>query len=422
MKKKHLLCLVLAALMLLSLAACSANDNAAAGVLENGGLQLTVPAEYAGLLIAEAPEDVNEGVLFTVAEKASVEAAQALGQEDIGAGWLFDIARVSAGELHEMLCNDMSGREVMACDADGNYYVFCHPTDVRLVRETAEEMNEAAEQWSRLNEWADSVRESFVNENDALTAYTRGNSDLEIYLNRIAYMPDTHYTVSTLEYGPMEANGFDATAYVEKLLDGVTYEDAGISETPDGEYAVIEFPEDDIRFDFFFLEGKENYIRQTWNNGQNEMLYKAAFADGQTKASQLVNDWYHALAEQNSAGMGYTADDFLGNWAEKIAGRGQIEITKGENDGEYQVNIHWAGSAFESANWTMTVKATENGNQLAYDDATMVIRTYSSETEYTDEVRYENGTGTFTLNSANEIMWQDDVEQAGEDAVFISVD
>ncbi len=420
MKKKILLCIVLTAL-LLSLVACGTNENDAVNVIENGGLQLTIPAEYAALVIAETPEDADQGVLFTVSEKASVEAAEAMGEDNSGAGWLFDIARVSADELHEMLCSDMSDREVMASDVDGNYYVYYHPTDVRLVRETTEEMNEAMEQWSQLNEWANSVRKSFASENNALTAYTRGNSTLEIYLNRIAYMSDTNYTISTLEYGPMEANGVDASEYVGKLLEGVTYEDVDINETPSGEYAVINFPDDDIRFDFFFQEGKENYIRQTWNNGENEMLYKATFADGKSKASELVSYWYHALVEENSADMGYTDDDFLGRWAEKIAGRGLIEISKGENEDEYNVEIHWANSAFESCIWTMTAKSTGNGNELAYADAKLVIRTYSSETEYTDKVNYENGTGMFILNSANEIMWQDDVDQAGEDTVFISV-
>ena len=102
--------------------------------------QLTVPEEYKDELIVKTGEETGiEGGLFSYYEKASVEAEKALAGEDgeayDGAGWLFAIGTVSAEKLHEMLCGDMSGAEVFAEDEDGNYYIFYHPTDVRIVRE-----------------------------------------------------------------------------------------------------------------------------------------------------------------------------------------------------------------------------------------------------------------------------------------------
>ena len=62
-------------------------------MLTNEGLQLTIPAEYADLVLAEVA--VGD-MLFSVSEKASVEAAQAFGEPaDSGAGWLFGIRRIS---------------------------------------------------------------------------------------------------------------------------------------------------------------------------------------------------------------------------------------------------------------------------------------------------------------------------------------
>ncbi len=403
-----------------------AYDAAMAGkkplVLSNGGVKLTVPAEYADLLIAKAPEKNAEGVLFTVSEKASVEAAKALGEEYDGAGWLFDIARISEDELHQKLCNDMSGQDEIGRDDNGGIYMLYRPTDVRLVRENNEEMMKATEQWSKLNEWAGSVGKSFIAENPGLVAETRTNTELDIYLNRLAYMPETKYTLSTLDYGPLNGDGFDATLYLEKLVNGVTYEVVD-EEAPDGEYAVLSFPEDDIRFDFFFAEGKENYIRQVWNEGKNELLYKANFDYFELQASKLMHDWYNELADFTGANMGYTPDDLVGKWAEKIAGRCQIEITKSKVAGEYDVTIHWGSSAWESSNWTMTAKGSNFPvGRMSYDNAKLVIRTYSSETEYTDKVQYENGTGEFYLNSANELIWIDNVDHAAENCVFVSVD
>ena len=420
---KSLLSLVLAVVMMLSLAACGAKEEEKTAedlVLTSDGVQLTIPGKYADLLVTEASEESNTGMRFSVSEKASVVAAKAMGEEDAGAGWLFDIVRISEDELHQLLCNDMSGMEEIARDQNNNIYMFYHPTDVRLVRESNEEMEKASEQWSELNEWASSVRESFPAENEGLTPETHGNTDLDIYFNRLAYMPETKYTLSTLEYGPLEGDGFDASQYVEKFINGATYETVD-EEAPDGEYAVLTFPEDDVRFDVFFADG--NYIREVWNNDQNEQLYKVSFDDAALKASDVMQDWYNELADFTGANMGYTADDLVGRWAEKIAGRGLIEITKAETEGEYNVNIHWASSAFESSNWTMTAKASDFPvGRISYDDGKLVIRTYTSETEFTDDVQYENGTGEFYLNSANEIMWVDDVDNAGEDCVFVSVD
>ena len=91
-------------------------------------------------------------------------------------------------------------------------------------------------------------------------------------------------------------------------------------------------------------------------------------------------------------------------------------------EGEYAVHIHWGSSAFESANWDMTAYAEGNGGQLRYENARCYIRTYRSETEYTDTVEYENGTGTFILNSAYEILWDDETAHAAENCVFVNVD
>ena len=59
-------------------------------------------------------------LLFSVYEKASVEAAARMGAENTGEGWLFGIARVSERRLHELLCGDMSGVEVFAREGDGS--------------------------------------------------------------------------------------------------------------------------------------------------------------------------------------------------------------------------------------------------------------------------------------------------------------
>lgn len=286
-------------------------DGAAGRLYENDGLTLFVPLEYDELLLTETPQDDESGLLFSVSERASVEAAKAADWDWDGAGWLFGIARVDEAARQELLCYDMSGRELFARDSDGQYYVFCHPTDVRYVREDNEAMARDQEQWSQLNEWAwSSVRESFLAENPGLVAVHFGNSELEMYLARLAYLPGMSYTVSTTQYGPLEpGEGFDAAPYLEPLMDGLTVE-AFDGEVPDGEYTVLAFPEDDVRFDFFPAESGQELVRRVTGDGY-EQLYRLSFEDETVRASEILQAWYDALAGGKTLGA---AGKLLGGW------------------------------------------------------------------------------------------------------------
>ena len=130
MKTKTWIIFLIAALTL-SLVGCAGRTDAAGepdsaasdgpAVFENQGLKLTVPAEYADLVIVKTDEP---DMLFSVYEKASVEAAARSGSGDnSGEGWLFGIRRVGERQLQELLCEDMSGVEVFAREGDGSAYL-----------------------------------------------------------------------------------------------------------------------------------------------------------------------------------------------------------------------------------------------------------------------------------------------------------
>lgn len=408
MKKMIIFCMMI--FVLIAAVSCFAAP------VTNGGYTLNIPDEYKDLLVVETPENDENAMLFTVSEKESIEAAKKQGSDDNGAGWLFSIGKVTEAEGHEMLCVDMSGADIFAKDADGNYFVLYHPTDVRMVREDYS-APDVAKNWTMLNEWASTVKDSFVADNAGLTADKHGNTVLDVYLSRLMYRDNENYTVSTLEHGPMEPKGVKAADYVAPLTRGVEYVIVD-EEAPDGEYVVLSFPEDDIRFDFFLSSGKENYIRQVWSNEQNEMLYKAVFADENVKATDVMHDLYNDMVLANT--LGYTADDMIGTWVEKIAGRGTIEITKDEASRQYNVKIHWSASAYQMYYWEMTANVAWNGVTLNYENGKHTIITFTSETESTEEVVYENGTGSFELLSTYELVWHDDIDHAGDDTVFVN--
>ena len=262
----------------------------------NQGMTLPIPNKYKDLLILGMHPEYETDTMFSVREKASVRAAQNGNWAYEGEGWIFSIGRIDTARLHEMLCEDMSGREVFARDNGGNHYIYYHPTDVRYYRETAEQMAKDQEQWTKLNEWAwTSARKDFIGINSGLVPETFDNSEVAIYLNRILYKPNFNYTVSTVEYGPLKSTAVDPAPFVNQLLNGATYEMVGQQEYPDGEYVVLNFPDEKTRLDFFLLEGKENYVRCVVHD-EGAMLYKAHFTDAGIKASKIMQEWYHALA------------------------------------------------------------------------------------------------------------------------------
>ena len=410
MKKFLALCLVV--FTLIFTVSCFAQTT-----YTNDGLKLTVPEEYADKLLVETPDNQEKDSLFSVYEIESIEAAKGAGFTWEGAGWLFSINRVSEERMQELRCSEMSGYIIFAKDTAGNYYVFNHPTDVRFVREDYSDPA-ALEIWGKLNEWGHSVRKTFIEENEGLTAETYGNTELDIAFARMKFLDDTNYTVTTLEYGEQKPNGIKAADYIDALTHDVVFVPDRDAETPDGEYVMLNFPDIDLRFDFFLLDGKENYIRQVWFNGEHELMYRAEFKDETLKAGEIMEDFYKEMVLHNT--LAYTPDDMVGSWAEKIAGRGVIEITKGTEDGKYDIRINWSASAFQKAYWEMTAEATGHGAELRYENGKHSILTWESEDKMTEEEVYTNGIGSFDLLSTYELTWNDETGHAADDTVFIN--
>ena len=148
-------------------------------------------------------------------------------------------------------------------------------------------------------------------------------------------------------------------------------------------------------------------------NPQGLNIAEGAGQEGSVASVEAVN------VNQEMAKLGYTADSLKGFWIEKITGRGYIAIEEGPKAGTYYVSIRWNNSASEAYIWHMTAEPISS-HAIGYTNGKHFIITYSEDGTESEELKYENGTGTLTLNSANEIMWQDDVDGAGRNTVFVS--
>ena len=272
----------------------------AAKVYENKGYKITVPAELADKITVETPEVSEDGVIFDCYETKSVEAAKGTANENMSAGWLFAITERDVDSTRKMLASDYPGEDPIAKAEDGTYLIYHHPTDVRYERATPEEMQKDQAEWEAACAWANDVRENFAADNGLTKVYYNGTS-VEAALGKAAFDENAKYTISTTEFGPMEPKDVDPIAFYEKMTNGATYESVNLAENevPDGEYVVLNFPEDNVRYDFFLAEGSENIIRQVIGaegSEQQEYFYKVTFEDGTSKASAIMNEWYHALA------------------------------------------------------------------------------------------------------------------------------
>ena len=378
------------------------------GEYENGGLHMDVTPKYNELVTVETPENDESGVLFTVSETASLEAA-----DYEGAGWLFSIGRLSEEKLHELLCYDMSGVEIFGKDAENHYYAWYHPTDVRFERATSEEMESGMEQWSMLCRWANSMKDEILNRND-LEFVSYDNTEINMYMARAAYLEGQNFTLSATEYGPLDPSGVDPAPYAGYMAEGLYWE-ADPAETPDGEYVVISFPDDDVRIDFFYAKG--DYVRLV--SGGHETLYQAAWVDDSFNYTDVMQGWYYAVAEN----LGLREKDtrleaYYGTWYESIAGRGTVTIERCPAPGKVKIHATWPESAAVMDSWELTGVLDDEG-RLVYQDGTWESTEFDINGDgWTIDSRWEEN-GWFYLNDAGQLCWHDAVMDYDEDSVFI---
>lgn len=291
---KKIISMLVAAVMVLGLCLAAAAEAPEALAAENGGLTLSIPSEYRDAVIVNTPENAPDGTLFEVFEKGSVEAAKGTDLEG-SAGWIFSVRKVSREELNLLRGDDMSGKTVFAGTEDDGFYLLCTPTDYRFFRQSPEDAEKEEALFRELQQWAVGQAPQDLIAQNGLTPRTYTNTIVDQLFARILYGGSRNFNLIFLEENAHRPDPVDPAPYLEKLAEGVVITEADETETPEGEYIVLNDLESDVRFDFFRTDG--NYVRTVWNDGQNQALYKVTFADSSLKLNSLINAWYEAVAE-----------------------------------------------------------------------------------------------------------------------------
>ena len=125
-----------------------------------------------------------------------------------------------------------------------------------------------------------------------------------------------------------------------------------------------------------------------------------------------------------------TVIDYTGSYQDRVSQRATMSIVTGE-DGTLDFGISWSNSAFETNEWTMSGKLSEDGTRVDYTDGKMVTilsgepeettetteTTETAETPAEEQVVYENGTGHFDI-ADGVFTWVSDNDEFAESPVF----
>ena len=111
--------------------------------------------------------------------------------------------------------------------------------------------------------------------------------------------------------------------------------------------------------------------------------------------------------------------NFIGNYAMDRA----TILVESEGMEDAKITVRWSGSAWEHAEWVMTGKFDADKLTVDYQNAVKTEYKYSETGELeSEEVIYDDGTGTFTFAAEDDgsttLTWDDATEHIADDMVF----
>ena len=91
--------------------------------------------------------------------------------------------------------------------------------------------------------------------------------------------------------------------------------------------------------------------------------------------------------------------------------------------GWYGFEITWPRNASQTDMWMLTAKPISK-DTMQYKDCQHYLLTFNATTRNVidrEETIHLNGTGTITVNRANEMIWRDDQDRRAADCVFVKL-
>ena len=96
--------------------------------------------------------------------------------------------------------------------------------------------------------------------------------------------------------------------------------------------------------------------------------------------------------------------DLSGSWDDEVSKRASMDVTKNE-DGSYDIMVHWGGSATETAIWEIHGEYDPVSGMLSYDDGNYSIHTFDDKGNET--ISGEEKTSGAFMKEGDKLRWQD---------------
>ena len=96
--------------------------------------------------------------------------------------------------------------------------------------------------------------------------------------------------------------------------------------------------------------------------------------------------------------------DLSGSWDDEVSKRASMDATKNE-DGSYNITVHWGGSATETAIWEIHGEYDPVSGMLSYDDGNYSIHTFDAKGNET--ISGEEKTSGAFMKEGDKLRWQD---------------
>jgi hypothetical protein len=154
--------------------------------------------------------------------------------------------------------------------------------------------------------------------------------------------------------------------------------------------------------------------QQNTQQAQDAKQTKAA----ETKAPVVIPDEVYPVWVEG--------DMYAGTYAEEIAGRGTMEITR-NSDGTYSVQVDWSSSAFEKCSWTFSGEF-DGRAVMHYDNCCKTTVAFDENGNYTCDSygymtpynNYTNGSGYIEFKDEGVLEWHSDMGDILPETTFVS--
>lgn len=108
--------------------------------------------------------------------------------------------------------------------------------------------------------------------------------------------------------------------------------------------------------------------------------------------------------------------DLSGSWDDEISQRATMDVSKNE-DGSYNLYIHWGASAFETAIWEIHGTYDKASGMLSYEDGAFSIHSWDDQDN--ESVSGQETTRGSLMKEGEKLRWKD--SRNSDDCLFVKV-